>query len=231
MRAQSHIFEQFVTTVGTNGTITMPLVDAKTGGTATIVTGPGLHRNGLRYFSRMPKLEECDNIPAPMSADRSSITFHPTLLYIDGPLPPNATCSIFNVHSNGEKGKISKLPIHEWTAVKETGIYPARPFSASFLKPGQIIEFDGTSWFLNPRPTRGKKAANNALNWHWSPIRMEPPAVKIVSPLRLLLMLEVSFLPKTGDRKRFKCVEGSPIDFVQTTDPFTQKDEFEPWDR
>ena len=204
-------FEPFVTTVGTNGTITLPLLDEKTGGIPIMKIGPHHSRNGIRYYVKMPSKEDALHLPAPLNADPESVTFEAVLVYTDGPLPPHSTAHFFRVYGGKEKGKISKKPIHRWQPRADTSIYPANDVRIPHLRPSDTIEFEGVSYFYNP-----KQQSNKSNPFHWPLPSVPAPDVTSEHAVMIMLLVRMHWLPKDNPKKRFRVVKGSPVDWSST---------------
>lgn len=207
-------FEQYVTTVGTNGTMSFPVLDAASGGLPLLVVGPDYQRNGIRFFVKMPDREEAMRLPAPMKYDRSTVTFEPVMLYLDGPLPPHCTMKFHRVISGKERGKLKKKPAHLWEPQDATAIYPANTLQMPTLRCSDVIEFEGVSYWFNARESKRRTPKRNI--FHWPPPPEPPPPVKMANPVSLMLLVKMHWIPKAAKRKSFRVVEGSPVDWVST---------------
>lgn len=213
MNGQRHqVFDSFVTTVGTNGTISFPLRDAGTAHIPTLRVGPQYRRNAVRFFAKMPTKEEASRLPAPLKCDRSSVTFEPVMLYIGGPLPPHCTAMFTRVLAGKNRGKMSKKPIHQWAPQTDSLIYPAATIQLPALRPEEAIEFEGVSWWYNARPPRAGQ--RQRLNPFAYPLPPEPPPdIDSLHPVQLMLLVRMKFLPRTVGKKKFRVVQGSPVDW------------------
>lgn len=213
MKPRHRTFDTFVTTVGTNGTITFPLQDAANAQIPVLPIGPHYRRNPFRFFVKMPSKEEAEKLPAPLRFDRKTVTFEPLQLYIGGPLPPHCTAKFTRVMSGTYKGKINKKPLHQWTTQVDTTIYPAAPIELPALRPGEIIEFEGVSWWYNARPPRaGQRVRTNPFAYPQPP--EPPPNIAMRMPVHLMLLVKMKWLPKEVRRKNIRVVQGSPIDWT-----------------
>lgn len=209
------VFENYVTTVGTNGTMSFPLLDAQSGGLPLLVVGPDFTRNTIRFFVKMPDLEEAMRLPAPMKYDRSTVTFEPVMLYLDGPLPPHCTMKFHRVVCGKERGKLNKAPAHLWEPQNETAIYPANRVQAPTMRCGNTIEFEGVSFWFNSREQDRKKEPKRNI-FHWPPPPEPPPPVKMTHPVSLMLLVKMHWIPKGSQKKSFRIVNGSPVDWAGT---------------
>jgi hypothetical protein len=209
-RGRHQVFDNFVTTVGTNGTITFPLRDAENSGITTLRVGPGYRRTPIRFFVKMPSREEAAKLPAPLKSDRETVTFEPLLLYVGGPLPPHCTAKFTRVLGGDHRGKIKKKPLHHWSPLEDTTIYPAAPIELPSLRPGEAIEFEGVSWFFNARPPRaGQQQRINPFAYPLPP--ETPPDIAMRQPVHLMLLVKMKWLPKEMGKSRFRVVQGSPV--------------------
>jgi len=196
----------FQTIIGSNSTITMPLLDAKTNGMTTLYVGPEYGRNSFRFYARMPEQDQAETYPAPFQFDRSSITFTPKYLIIQTPMPFDLDGKIYRLSGPDGTHHLSKKRLSRWTPNQETVVYPSLPISMPSLKPGQTVEFDGVSYW------RGKGSYARSRRSH---TRMPPPPVKMPYPVHFLLMLEMIWLPKRAPRHRVEIVSGSPLGYAQ----------------
>lgn len=205
-------FERFVTTVGTNGTIAMPLFDSE-GGIPLMRIGPGFDRNSVRFFVKMPELDDVGHLPAPMNADRKTVTFEPRFVFINSPIPMNCEAKFTRIISGKEKGKMTKKEISKWQANQETTIYPAANISMAALRPGDTIELEGVSYFKRERIksyAERKREKKNLFAWSGGG-NAPPPNAEMRHPIGMVLLVKLNYLPKTGARKKYRVVEGSPL--------------------
>jgi len=207
-------FEQYVTTVGTNGTMSFPVLDAASGGLPLLIVGPNFTRNGIRFFVKMPDREEAMRLPAPLKYDRSTVTFEPVMLYLDGPLPPHCTMKFHRVVAGTERGKLKKKPAHLWEPQDATAIYPANQIQMPTMRCSDVIQFEGVSYWFNARERDRSGSKKNI--FHWPPPPEPPPPVKMSHPVSLMLLVKMHWIPKTNQRKSFRVVNGSPIDWAST---------------
>lgn len=219
-------YEPFITTIGTNGTITMPLLDAKTGGPPILVIGPVYKRNAFRFFAKMPSLEDAAQLPAPITADRMTVSYEPLLVYQDGPLPPHATGHIYRVVAGREKGKMPKKDFHLWDPDENTAIYPAAKIRIPTLKPDEVIEFEGVSHFFNPETPKYSQKGKPLNPFHWVVMPEDPPAVELHAAMMFRLLVKLHFLPLRHSKKRYHVVEGNPVQWAHA--PVTPPRETEP---
>lgn len=219
MRQRYQVFDSFITTVGTNGTLTFPLRDAANASITTLRVGPGFRRNPIRFFAKMPTKEESIKLPAPLTSDRDSVTFEPIMLYIGGPLPPHGTAKFSRILGGDHRGKINKHPLHRWQPQEDTTIYPASSIEIPSLRPGENIEFEGVSWWWNTQePRRGTRREQP--HPFAFPLPPEPPPnVAMMMPVNLMLLVRMKWLPKEIAKKHFRVVKGSPVSWTQTPMP------------
>lgn len=206
-----HAFEPFTTTVGTNGSVTFPVYDAADGGIPKLTIGPKYAHNSFRFFVKMPTLEECAGLPAPMNADRSTISFDPEFLFIDGPVQPGYTGHIYRVTAPDQVGRIRKKRFHLWSPLDASSIHSALGVKIGMLQPGQAIEFFGASYYVNLNKKARRKKDN-----YWQGLSPTMPMAKSQQPFALMLMVKLHYLPKTGFKKRFRTAKGSPLDWTNT---------------
>jgi hypothetical protein len=211
-------FERFVTTVGTNGTMVFPLLDARNAGIPTFIVGPSYRRNGIRFYARMPSVDEAERLPSPMGYDRRSVTFEPVLLYIDGPLPPHCTGEFHRVMSGKNRGKMDKKPLHKWYPLEDTAIYPAAQINIPTLRPDETIEFEGSSYWYNPKQATRTVSQRPSMYRPYSQPE-PPPSIESQRPVSLMLLVKLKWLPNDVKKKNIQVVEGSPIDFVNPPQP------------
>lgn len=217
-------FERMTTTVGTNGTISMPLFDSS-GGIPLLRIGPVYERHSIRYFVKMPDLEDAGHLPAPMNADRNTITFEPCFVYISSPIPPGCNAKFLRAVSGNTKGKITKKPIRKWTSNESSTIYPVGSIQIPQMRPGDTIELEGVSFFQSAKKTsyaQRKKQRLNPFAWS-SQFSIPPPQSEMTHPLSIQLLVKLHYLPKTGSKKRYKVVEGSPLAWNEAPMPVEDK--------
>jgi hypothetical protein len=218
----------FVTTVGTDQTMSMPLLDAETGGITRLISGPDYRRNSLRYFLRMPDKDEAEKLPCPMGFDRNSITFEPYLIVAPNPIPDCVTAQFYRITGPEGRGKIGKRKIHLWQSQIDTGIYPCHPIQIHSLRPGQTMEIEGNSFWFNPRRTRRAGQVYVAASPEWSPA----PPIKTFVPFQLLVMVKMKWLPKNVAKGHTEYVHGSPLQAPAPAPPpihgDIQLDDFKP---
>jgi len=215
-RQRHQVFDSFVTTVGSNGTMTLPLRDATNAGITTLHVGPLYRRNPVRFFAKMPTLEEATRLPCPLKNDRNSITFDPLFVYLGGPLPPHCTVEFGRVMSGKNRGKMNKKPVHRWNPLEETVIYPAATIQIATLRPSETIELEGVSWWYNAKPPRAGQRNHSFMY----PLPAEPPPqTRSMHPVQLMLLVRLKWLPKESSRKQFRVVKGSPLDHTAPSMP------------
>lgn len=212
-------FEQYVTTIGTNGTMSFPVLDASNGGLPLLVVGPGYARNGVRFFVRMPTREEASQYPAPMNVDRKSVRFEAVMLYLSAPMPLHYTVEFTRVISGTERGRMKKHPAHLWCPDNDSAIYPANKITIPTMKCEDMIEFEGTSYWFNAKERESRRERRNPL--YWPPPPEPPPPVRTVQTISLMLLVKMHWIPMSSVamRKNVRVVEGSPIDWVSSGTP------------
>jgi hypothetical protein len=203
---KNEVFEQFITTVGTNGTLTLSLLDAETGGIPALVAGPGYRRNPIRFFAKMPNLKEAERLPAPLRCDRKTVSFAPISIVLDSPLPPHYTASFHRMIGGKEKGSLAKRAVHMWSPLEDTALYPAIAIRMPSIKPGETIEIEGVSYWYNERRTRRQ---NNP--YHYPLPAESPPPVISRMPVSLRILIKMTWLPMETGKKRIQVVDGSPL--------------------
>jgi hypothetical protein len=191
----SQNYMQYTTTVGSNRTATMSLLDAETGGMPRLIAGPGTRINNVRFYLRMPEEKECDQFPAPMGFDRRSITFEPFVLFIQGALPFNTTCKFYRITSPDGNGKINKLEIHKWTNLPETATYPGISIQVPSLRPNQIIEIEGASAWRKSKYFHQETA----------------PIIQTYIPVSILALVKMKWIPLQNKKRSIEIVRGDPI--------------------
>jgi hypothetical protein len=200
-----------VTTVGTDQTLTKPLLDADTGGVTRLCAGPEYRRHNLRFFLRMPSEDEAEKLPCPMGFDRKSVTFEPYMLVLPNPLPHNVTAQFYRINTPDGRGKIGKRKLHLWHPEVDTAIYPSLAVNVGSLQPGQPLELHGTSYWYNPRSGRRTTRQSTQTFVNAAPDWMPPPPVVTYSPFQILVMIRMKWLPATAQDHRTEYVSGSPI--------------------
>lgn len=196
--------EPFIHTVGTDGTLTLPLLDAKTNGIVQLVSGPLYARNALRFYVRMPSLKESCQYPRPMQYDPDTIRFEPKMLLFNTWLPSDITGHLYRISGPEGGQKLAKTKFHHWTPNEETIIYPAIRIQYPFLKPEQILEFEGVSYWKNPLNNRKSKSTQGVC-----PVNQY---VKNHVPVQFLMIVKFSWLPrKSVTSPRVHYVKGSPL--------------------
>jgi hypothetical protein len=207
-------FHHLSATVGTNGTLTLPLCDASTGGSPIIVVGPAYRRNPARYFASMPNIEEAEKLPTPLGYDKKSVSFQPTIVILDGPLSPHCTVQFVRVICGNERGKITKRALHSWTPLNDTSIYPSAAIQISPLKPGDTLELEGVGYWI--RTQYGENRKRNA--YRLPSISEPPPQVRTRHVVHLQVLIKMSWLPIQQGRG-VRVVNGSPLDWPRSPDP------------
>ena len=197
----------FVTTVGTDQTLTKPLLDAETGGVTRLCYGPEYRRHNLRFFIRMPSLKEAETLPVPMGHDRSSVTFEPYMLVMPNPMPSSVTAEFYRIIGPEGPGKVGKRKLHLWTPEIDTAIYPSLVIHMPTMKPDDTLELHGTSFWHNPRRRARSPQAFVDYPPGWDP----PPPVTTYTPLQILVMIRMKWLPNGRQRHRTDYVHGSPL--------------------
>lgn len=210
------IFAPF-TSVSTNGMLAVPLLDAETTGMSCLAVGPERRRNVVRWFCKMPDAMAAEAFPTPMGRDRKSISFEPLMLVLDSQLPPHMTGSITRVTCGKEVGKVKKIEIHRWSPQIESGIHPVNSVEAGSLRPGEIIEFEGVSWWYSTKE-RGHKEFHFLL-----PER--PPEIRTRMPVSIRLLMKLRWLPLSMANKNIRIVDGDPLGEVQPIAPIVD----DPW--
>ncbi len=191
-----------VATIGSNGTLVLPVLDSRTGGQASVVVGPGTRKNAFRWFVTTPRLEDAERFGCPFGYERRSVRFEPVLLYVDYPVPPMTGVSLVRVACGSEAGKIAQTQIDRWVPTEETIHWPAMAFSSNTMAPDQTLEFEGSSWWK--RDFRGKKTMDP-----WV-MTTSPPLGTEVRTLSILCLFRMTWLPKkTGAKYQF--VNGSAM--------------------
>lgn len=224
-------FSPFLTTVGTNGTLTMSLVDANTSQIACLRAGNGYKRHPFRFFAKMPEREEAERFPSPLSYDRSTVTFVPTLLVLDQPLPPHFTAGFTRVVTlKGDLGKLTKTAIHCWRPELESHLFPAARIECSSLRPGETVEFEGVSyWYNSTTKMRGARARDGFLSRAPSE---RPPSTEMRQAVSLRLFITMSWLPLHVDNRGFQVVQGDPLHHASpapVSTPWAPAPTFEPY--
>lgn len=202
-------FQPFVTTVGADGTMVMPLSDASSSGIPILIVGPGYSRNAVRYFVTMPDKEEAvRHLPVPIGYNRESVTFEPRALIVSGPLPFHCTVMFIRIRAGSDKGKISKKAAHLWSPLDNTALWPAIPLNMPPLSPGETLDFQGTSYWYNDSNYKNRKA-KSVLTFPLPP--EPPPQVLTKMPASLQLLVKLHWLPNDTRKRQFSFVNGSPI--------------------
>ncbi len=184
----------FVTTVGQDKKVSLPVLDARTNSYSAALVGPRDRRNAIRWFVRMPEIEEAERFPCPMGYDRRTIRFEPFMLYVDSPIPPRTSVTFTRVICGPENGTIGKMSIDQWAASREEAIYwPAMPFSIGSVAPDQVVEFVGTSWW---RKTPGKKRLEA-----WQPVE-RGPQLEEERIMSVYCLVRMSWLPAKTRQSR-----------------------------
>lgn len=185
-------------TVGSDGKLSVPVMDARTNSFACAFVGPRDRRNALRWFVRMPEREDAERFPCAMGYDRKSVRFEPYMLYVDSPVPERTSVVISKVVCGSEVGKIDKTPIERWSPVPdETICWPAMPFSVGSVAPGQAVEFVGSSWW---RRTPGRRRAEA-----WEPLE-RGPQMEVPRVMSVCCLVRMSWLPAKTEKHRFQFV-------------------------
>ncbi len=206
---RSPAFQPFVTTVGADGTLVIPLTDASNAGITVLIVGPGYKRNGVRYFVKMPDLKEARrNLPVPIGYNRDSVTFEPKALVVSAPLPAHCTIAFVRIRHGSEKGKITKKAAHLWSPLDETALYPAATIQIPPLSPGETLDIEGTTYWFNDRNYR-KRQSKSPLHIPHPP--EPPPEVKSLLPGSFQLLVKLHWLPNELRKRSFTYVSGSPL--------------------
>ena len=187
-----------------------------------LMVGPSYRRNPVRYFATMPNIEEAENLPAPLGYDKRSVSFQPIIVILDGPLSHGCTVEFIRILCKGERGKISKKPLHQWSPLDDTSIYPAQAIQIAPLKPGDTLELEGVSYWVRAQKRSQRKKGNFQL-----PAMTEtPPQITTRSVVHLQVLIKMSWLP-TSKSRGFRVVNGSPLDWPRPPSPaqaFTSAD-------
>jgi hypothetical protein len=194
---------------GTNGLVTIPLTDAETGSTPQVKSGPGFARNSLRFFARMPSLEQATQLPAPGDRDRASIRFEVKCLVYTSFLGPNTTGHFYRIDTPHGRGRLSERKLHLWTPNEESGAWPAHVAHAPLLNPGDFVEIHGVSWFYNPGVKQGRGSVLHNANVP----RTDPPPYPVPYPMEFFLVCRAQWLPKAGTRE-VRLVDGDPMTWI-----------------
>lgn len=208
-------FHHLSATVGTNGTLTLPLCDSNTAGPPMMVVGPGYRRNNIRYYTSMPNIEEADRLPAPLGYDKRTVSFQPTMIILDGPLSANYTVEFVRITAGGERGKLAKRPLHRWTPLNDTSIYPAQTIQILSLKPGDTIEFEGVSYWTREQ-NGGRTPKKN--RFKLPTMNQHPPQVPTKQVVHLQIVVKMSWLPQRKNTG-MRIVHGSPLDWPRAPSP------------
>lgn len=189
-----------VVTVGRDGNLSIPVVDARTNTMASAIVGPKDRRNAIRWFVRIPTIDEAERFPCPMGYDRKTVRFEPYLLYVDSPIPLRTQVSFHKVICGPEVGRISKTTIDMWSPTpQETILWPALPFSVGSVAPGQVVEFIGSSWW---RRSQGRKRLDP-----WEQIE-RGPQFEETRMMSMNCLVRMSWLPAQVGRTKFQFVPG-----------------------
>lgn len=216
-RKTADIFAPFVS-VSTNGMLAIPLLDAETAGTCCLAVGPLHRRNAFRWFCKMPEMMEAEALPTPMGRDRTSITFEPLMLVLDSPLPPHMTACITRTTRGKEVARVKKVELHKWKPAIETGIYPVNIVEAASMRPGEIIEFEGVSWWYSQKEKGNKR--------HFLPPE-RLPEMRTRMPVSLRLLMKLRWLPLSTANRNIRIVDGDPLRVAQPISPIVDNWEYE----
>lgn len=194
------MFGGLVVTVGRDGNLSIPVVDARTNSMAMALVGPKDRRNAVRWFVRLPTLEESERFPCPMGYDRKTIRFEPFLLYVDSPIPHRTMVSFHKVMCGSEVGKIDKTTLDRWMPTpQETIHWPALSLSIGAVAPNQVVELLGSSWW---RKGPGKKRLDT-----WE-IPDRGPQFEEQRILSVYCLVKMSWLPAQVGKTKFQFVPG-----------------------
>lgn len=196
--------EAFVGTIGSNGTLVLPFLDAVTNSVPCWILGPDERRNPVRWFLRMPELEDAEKFPAPLGRDRRSIRFSPTLVYLENMAPPNITGMLDRVLAGESEGSVTKKCMHLWRPLPDTVHFPAHEIRTRELKPGEALELQGATWW---RKSRRRKPE---YEWEKDLFKDRSSSVTERQPLSMLCLIKMTWLPSTPRKMSYRVVNGSP---------------------